>query len=59
MLTNAVYEDQNEIKNVDDCEDYEELVEGVSQFFSGQNEDRDEVGEDTKYGQDNLGFSQG
>ena len=59
LLTNAVYEDQTEIENVEDSEDYEELVEGVSQLFSWQNVDRDEVGDDTKDCQDHLGFRQG
>ena len=34
VLTNAVYEDQTEIENVEDSEGYEELVESVSQLFS-------------------------
>ena len=34
VLTDAVYEDQTEIENVEDSEGYEELVESVSQLFS-------------------------
>ena len=56
LLTNAVYEDQAEIHNVKDSEDYEKLVEGVSQLFSWQNVDRDEVSDDTQHCQNHLGL---
>ena len=46
ILTNGIQEKEDEVENVKDGESYEKLVECVSQLFSWQNEDGNQIGGD-------------